>query len=54
MKKAGGRAEVKSTESPEIRQIVSALGFEDPSKGREKLSKLEETVPFSELKHLEI
>ena len=54
MKKAEGKAEAKSTRSPETRQTVSPLRFEDPSQGREELCQLEEAVLFSELKHLEI
>lgn len=54
MKKTEGKAEAKSTQSPEIRQIVSALRFENPSLGREELRELEEAALFSELKHLEI
>lgn len=54
MKKAEGKAEAKSTQSPETRQTVSALRFEDPAQGREELCELEEAVLFSELKYLEI
>ena len=54
MEKAEGKAEAKSTQSPETRQIVSALRFDDPSQRREELHELEEAVLFNELKHLEI
>lgn len=54
MKKAEGKTEAKSTQSPETRQIVSALRFEDPSQGREELGELEEAVLFCEIEHLEI
>lgn len=54
MEKAEGKAEAKPNWSPETRQMVSALRFEDSFQGREDLGDLKETVLLSELKHLEI